>query len=250
MQVFQEPTKKFLCHNKYYGRQLDVDGVKRTLHQFLNNGYVLRVGLIDTIVEKLQSLHEMIKKHPSYRFYGTSLLVMYEGRQPTTKHLSPTTSSRQHSNGHSKTGSVQLKPAQNVSPKSSKSPVKCDKCAKEHVPSESSGSRARTCLNCINNGETMHPAAFPSPSPQDSLTPPKQQQQQPSTSSPKQCECRLACDDTAHGKDTVDVRMIDFAHATHSGLGDTTAHDGPDRGYLLGLQNLISMFCELKQTHA
>lgn len=41
----------------------------------------------------------------------------------------------------------------------------------------------------------------------------------------------------------VDVRMIDFAHATHHGfLQDKTAHVGPDHGYLFGLKNLIQLF--------
>lgn len=37
----------------------------------------------------------------------------------------------------------------------------------------------------------------------------------------------------------VDMRMIDFAHATHKDLGDPTLHFGPDVGYMFGLHNLI-----------
>ena len=41
----------------------------------------------------------------------------------------------------------------------------------------------------------------------------------------------------------VDVRMIDFAHATHSMcVRDPIKYSGPDEGYILGLDTLISAF--------
>lgn len=45
--------------------------------------------------------------------------------------------------------------------------------------------------------------------------------------------------------DFVDVRMIDFAHSTHRGLKDSTLHEGPDRGFLFGLDNFIAILNEL-----
>jgi hypothetical protein len=45
--------------------------------------------------------------------------------------------------------------------------------------------------------------------------------------------------------DFVDVRMIDFAHSTHCGLKDSTLHEGPDRGFLFGLDSFISILDEL-----
>ena len=41
----------------------------------------------------------------------------------------------------------------------------------------------------------------------------------------------------------VDVKMIDFAHTTHSGfLSDKIRHSGPDEDYIKGLENLQSLF--------
>lgn len=40
----------------------------------------------------------------------------------------------------------------------------------------------------------------------------------------------------------VEVRMIDFAHSTFKGFrGDTAVHDGPDRGYVFGLESLVQI---------
>lgn len=40
----------------------------------------------------------------------------------------------------------------------------------------------------------------------------------------------------------VDVRMIDFAHTTYKGSKYNQAvYDGPDHGYIFGLENLIKI---------
>ncbi|XP_076440466.1 uncharacterized protein LOC143279964 isoform X2 [Babylonia areolata] len=48
------------------------------------------------------------------------------------------------------------------------------------------------------------------------------------------------------GGGLVDVRMVDFAHTTHAGLGENrVVHQGPDRGCLLGLSTLIEIFTHI-----
>ncbi|ODN05168.1 Inositol hexakisphosphate kinase 1, partial [Orchesella cincta] len=46
--------------------------------------------------------------------------------------------------------------------------------------------------------------------------------------------------------ESVDVRMIDFAHSLHDGMGYYgKEHVGPDTGYIFGLQNLIKVLQEI-----
>uniref|UniRef100_A0A7N6BQT5 Kinase n=1 Tax=Anabas testudineus TaxID=64144 RepID=A0A7N6BQT5_ANATE len=145
MQVYQLSTGHYLCRNKYYGRGLSIEGFRQALHQYLHNGKGLRQDLFEPILNKLRSLKAVLEKQASYRFYSSSLLIIYEGKAPAAK------------------------------------------------------------SDCYS---------FLPPPPQPPL---------------------------------VDVRMIDFAHSTFKGFrGDTAVHDGPDRGYVFGLENLVQILESLR----
>ncbi|KAG8436205.1 hypothetical protein GDO86_007349 [Hymenochirus boettgeri] len=137
MQVFQIDTGHYLCLNKYYGRGLSTEGFRQALFQYLHNGLRLRMDLFEPILSKLRRLTSVLESQASYRFYSSSLLIIYDGRDCTTN--------------------------------------ADDMFAQEKTP-------------------------------------------------------------------IVDVRMIDFAHSTYKGFrDDPTVHDGPDKGYVLGLRSLINV---------
>uniref|UniRef100_A0A3Q2EDX2 Kinase n=1 Tax=Cyprinodon variegatus TaxID=28743 RepID=A0A3Q2EDX2_CYPVA len=149
MQVYQLNTGHYLCRNKYYGRGLSSEGFRQALYQYLHNGRGLRRDLFEPILNKLRSLKVVLERQASYRFYSSSLLIIYEGK---------------------------VRPS--------------DRCP-------------------------FAPPDCPSSAPQ---RPP-----------------------------LVDVRMIDFAHSTFKGFrGDTAVHDGPDRGYVFGLESLIQILESLR----
>uniref|UniRef100_A0A3Q0S810 Kinase n=1 Tax=Amphilophus citrinellus TaxID=61819 RepID=A0A3Q0S810_AMPCI len=142
MQVYQLNTGHYLCRNKYYGRGLSIEGFRQALYQYLHNGKGLRQDLFEPILNKLRSLKAVLERQASYRFYSSSLLIIYEGKV-----------------------------------------------------------------------SSFPPAPAPPP-------------QQPPL---------------------VDVRMIDFAHSTFKGFrGDTAVHDGPDRGYVFGLESLVQILESLR----
>uniref|UniRef100_A0A8C4N2L5 Kinase n=1 Tax=Eptatretus burgeri TaxID=7764 RepID=A0A8C4N2L5_EPTBU len=175
MQVYHTETGHFICRNKYYGRGLSVEGFRATLYQFLHNGRHLRHDLFEPILSRLRTLCTVLERHVSYRFYSSSLLVIYEGKE------------------------------------------------RKAVEARRSLSEASTFQeNC------------PQGKPHTLVAAAQMHQGNSISVSPK-----------------VDVRMIDFAHSTFEGFrDDKTIHDGPDRGYLFGLENLIKLLEDIQAHEA
>lgn len=79
MQVYQVDYGGFLWYDKYYGRKMNEDGLKRALHQYFHNGFQMNEAIIDDVIARLKLLSNAVEKSPSFRFYGTSLLIIHEG---------------------------------------------------------------------------------------------------------------------------------------------------------------------------
>lgn len=47
---------------------------------------------------------------------------------------------------------------------------------------------------------------------------------------------------------SADIRMIDFEHSTFPGYLKDPLHEGPDQGYLLGLDTLAAIITDFIQT--
>lgn len=80
-QVYQTGTGQLMFMNKYHGRKLSVQGFKEALYQFFHNGKNLRRELIDPVIKKLTDLKMVLEKQESYRFYSSSLLIIYDGKE-------------------------------------------------------------------------------------------------------------------------------------------------------------------------
>eukprot|EP00062_Callorhinchus_milii_P009536 gi/632953434/ref/XP_007892416.1/ PREDICTED: inositol hexakisphosphate kinase 3 isoform X1 [Callorhinchus milii] len=166
MQIYQPESGHFLCRNKYYGRSLSTEGFKQSLYQFLHNGTYLRKDLIEPVLLRLKALKAVIEKQSSYRFYSSSLLIIYDGKEMKAEQKRNSAEIQMHK------------------------------------------------LSCNN------------------------------------CNCNLFSDvspQPGNGSAKIEVHMIDFAHTTYKDFQSYQGtHDGPDKGYIFGLDNLIQILQTLR----
>ena len=81
MQVWNVKTQNYVFEDKYFGRDIKAgNGFQDALKRFLYNGdgYGSTTRHIPVIVEKLCILENIVRSLPGWRFYASSLLVLYD----------------------------------------------------------------------------------------------------------------------------------------------------------------------------
>lgn len=86
MQVWNRKTNAYLFQDKYYGRNLKAEvDFQATLTRFLHDGRTEEEGggvfydKIPIVLDKLVQLEKIIRTLKGYRFYASSLLLLYDG---------------------------------------------------------------------------------------------------------------------------------------------------------------------------
>ena len=82
MQVWNVKTQSYLFEDKYFGRDLKAgQNFQDALTRFLYDGvsYASVSRHIPVVLERITKLEKMIRRLPRYRFYASSLLVLYDG---------------------------------------------------------------------------------------------------------------------------------------------------------------------------
>ncbi|CEL93987.1 unnamed protein product [Vitrella brassicaformis CCMP3155] len=82
-QLYDRQADRYHLRSKLWGRRLDEGMVERTLELFLYDGHRVEANLILPLLEKLQTLAKGIGEARHYRFWSSSLLVVYDGGLPT-----------------------------------------------------------------------------------------------------------------------------------------------------------------------
>ena len=82
MQVWNVKDQSYLFQSKYYGRDLKAGHeFQATLTRFFfdNLSYSMTCRYIETLLEKIARLENIIRGLPGFRFYSGSLMVIYDG---------------------------------------------------------------------------------------------------------------------------------------------------------------------------
>jgi len=77
--VWNEETQSYSIQNKYSGREVRPEEFDSVVASFLSNGEGLLVYQIPMLLQKLYALARIINRLKGYRFYGCSLLLIYDG---------------------------------------------------------------------------------------------------------------------------------------------------------------------------
>ncbi|XP_026162808.1 inositol hexakisphosphate kinase 1 [Mastacembelus armatus] len=248
MQVYQPNTGHYLCRNKYYGRGLSPEGFRQALYQYMHNGKGLRQDLFEPVLNKLRSLKAVLGRQASYRFYSSSLLIIYEGKELEGPSV---LSSGSHTARQQKTSVAPAEPYCGAGPHDPQEPdasCETDMCQNPDVGPLSSQGPGLISLS----SRSPHPPPQTPPSKSDChsfLHPAPSAHPHPNASSPFPSLTSLppANAPPPQQPPLVDVRMIDFAHSTFKGFrGDTAVHDGPDQGYMFGLESLVQILESLR----
>ncbi|KAI8063601.1 hypothetical protein BC940DRAFT_307114 [Gongronella butleri] len=84
MQVYSLKQGRFLFEDKYHGRTLTPDTFRDTLVHYFDNGNGAHIRHLPALIRKLTLIYRIIQSMDSYRFYASSLLIIYDAA-PTNK---------------------------------------------------------------------------------------------------------------------------------------------------------------------
>eukprot|EP00040_Diaphanoeca_grandis_P033602 m.206114 g.206114 ORF g.206114 m.206114 type:complete len:1264 (-) comp32940_c0_seq3:95-3886(-) len=79
MKIYREGEEEPTVWDKDYGKRITVDTFTDVLKEYFDTSRVSRVKVMEAFVNKLQNLYNTLKRIDGYRFYSSSLLLIYDG---------------------------------------------------------------------------------------------------------------------------------------------------------------------------
>ena len=286
LQVFNKETRRYKTVTKYVGRQLNDDGFKNAIREFLYNGRRMRYDILEIVLYKLKDLRKILAKLESFRFFTSSLLVLYDSSESGYSKSHQRSSERDKDRDCTKTqeqnrawADTRWEHDQKVQDScrgktwaethrergcskmqdQSRAKVRCD-AKRDHMKTSTEENR------CNNSWDESLTDEVPSNCDQENRLVPedisnhpvflrdqctigggKVQREQLSKSESEPPYKNKPRYKNKH-RTKVDVRLIDFAHATHKGMGDPKVYSGPDDGIIFGVDSLIKIFKDIRDS--
>ncbi|XP_038220641.1 inositol hexakisphosphate kinase 3 isoform X2 [Zerene cesonia] len=257
MQVYVPETGACLRRDKYWGRGLTESGLRDALRDFFAGGGGRRARVVRRVLRDLDLLRRAIAKQTSYRFYSCSLLIVYEG--DVSLHPEDSGVSTSEYEGDASSSSAEMGP----SPGHFDMSTLNDEMPNSERKREPFQPHCEETMGGYEEGEAGGPASPrahpPSPDSADSWM-----AYSSASSESWRAEGEAEGEREAEGgkrprtrpawrapDERVDIRMIDFAHTAYAGaaaespLATATPHDGPDCGFLTGVDSLKRLLTEI-----
>ncbi|ORZ08693.1 hypothetical protein BCR42DRAFT_455445 [Absidia repens] len=83
MQVYNVNDGQFLFEDKYKGRSLTQHGFRDSLVRYFDNGHGCHIIHLPALIRKLVLIYRIIQTMDSFRFYASSLLIIYDAADNT-----------------------------------------------------------------------------------------------------------------------------------------------------------------------
>ncbi|XP_042261698.1 inositol hexakisphosphate kinase 2-like isoform X1 [Thunnus maccoyii] len=232
MQVYQSDTGQLMFMNKYHGRKLTLPGFKEALFQFFHSGQRLRRELLSPVLRRLRDMQAALEACESYRFYSSSLLIIYDGahhRKHTRRRTEDGLSEEEEDEeDEDEDEEAEAEPEMEEEEEEEEAMGEvAGALGFPHSPSTSSDG-SNSCSSSSSGGSSSSSSSGGGGGGSSGVSP----------------GCLSHSDPRSP---VVDVRMIDFAHTTcRHYREDSVVHEGQDSGYIFGLQNLITFISELE----
>lgn len=102
LKVWNHVTQSYVTQDKYRGREVRPEEFSSVLASFLYDGERLLAYQIPVLLQKLYALARIINRLKGYRFYGCSLLLIYDGDRESQEAFR--SSALEHPSSRSKRG--------------------------------------------------------------------------------------------------------------------------------------------------
>lgn len=210
-QVYRSDTGQLMFMSKFQGRRLTLPDFKEALFQFFHSGRRLQRELLSPVLRKLRDMQAALEACESYRFYSSSLLIIYDGATAPLRHA------------------VHQQPENGRMHHDDEDREDVEEQENETEPEMDEAEEAGQLEGAFSFAYGSSPSS--------------------EGGGGKSGECQVHGGSGGSSEPMVDVRMIDFAHTTCRHFqGDSVVYEGLDSGYLFGLQNLITIISELENS--